>query len=69
MNLELDRSSSEPGSVADGKTVSSIDGFRIGRGGAVWRGRKWLLNTHFVTSDFGRIPADSEAGDRMATGS
>ncbi len=69
MGVELNTSLCEPGDGAAGKTMSSFDDFRIGRGGAGLRGRKRLLNTHFVTSDFGAISGNPEAGDRMATGS
>lgn len=69
MSVEFVVSLCEPGIVADGKTVSSFDGFRIGRGGVVWRRRKRLLNTHFVTRGLARKTAETNAEDRMATGS
>jgi hypothetical protein len=60
MSVELNMRLCEPGNVADGKTLSSFDGFRIGRRRAVLGSRKWLLNTHFVTSDLGPISGNPE---------
>ncbi len=68
MSVELNAPTYEPGNVVDGKTASSFDGFEIGRGGVVLRGRKRLLNTHFVTRGFSRNIAEKDAEDRMATG-